>query len=392
MKKSLAIGMAVAVGVTVLVATILFMQFIVFPIQMEGSENSISLEEFAKVDKIINEYYLRDYDVKDLQNAGLKAMVASLNDPYSVYFTPEEFEAFTQNVDGEYYGLGMLISIDESNGLAMIVEFYDGSPAKEAGLEVGDYIVSINGEDVTKKTLQEISAMCIGEVGTPITLGVMRNGDVHEYSLERQVISADMLTYKMIDDEIGYMYISQFGGNCAELYKKAMNEFVQNGAKGVIIDLRNNPGGYMDIVVSMLDMLLPEGTLVYTENKEGYRVTESSDAQCMDIAVTLIVNGNTASAAEIFTGAVQDFDYGEVVGTTTFGKGVVQSVRSVSDSGSGIKITISEYFTPKGRSINGNGIYPDYYIELPEGYAENPTEANDTQLIKALEVLRQSFQ
>lgn len=391
MRKFHAILLAIVVGLAASALTYTITSS-VFNESLKGNGEKISLNEFNKVDEIINEYYLKDYNVEDVQNAGLKAMVASLNDPYSVYYTPQEFAAFNQSAAGEYYGLGMVISIDESNGLATVVEFYDGSPAEEEGIQIGDFIISIDGEDVTKKTLEEISSMCIGEVGTPIAMGIMRDGEVHEYNMERRAIAMDMLTYNMMDNEIGYMHIWQFGGNCAVLYAEAMGEFTEKGAKGIIIDLRDNPGGYLDTVVEMLDMLLPEGTLVYTEDKAGNRITKTSDPACIKIPITLIVNGNTASAAEIFAGAVQDYKYGEVVGTTTYGKGVVQHVLPVSEIGSGIKITTSEYFTPNGRSINENGVYPDYYIDLPEDFVANPNETNDTQLTKALEVLRKSFE
>jgi carboxyl-terminal processing protease len=199
-----------------------------------------------------------------------------------------------------------------------------------------------------------------------------------------------MITYKMLDNNIGYMSIAQFGGNCEALFDEAMAYFKENGADGIVIDLRNNPGGYLDVVVDVLDTLLPEGTLVYTENKKGERETYTSDADFIDIPIVLIVNGNTASAAEIFAGAVQDYDWGEVVGTTTYGKGVVQNVIPIESTGAGIKITSSEYFTPKGRSIDGNGIYPDVYVGAGSAVVTDPTNSafnGDPQVARGLDVL-----
>ncbi len=390
MKKWVAFLLAVVVGIVSSLATI-FILSSDFNDKLNGDENSLSLREFSNVEQIIDKYYLKDYDMQQVQYAGLKAMVASLEDPYSVYYTPEEFDAFNQEAAGEYYGIGMQIRVDEQSGLAVIDYFFEGSPAKEAGVELGDLIVSIDGADVTKKTLQEISLLCIGEKGAEITIGVMRGTQVLQFSMERREIVLDMLIYKMLDDGIGYMRIAQFGGNCGMLFAQAMGFFKENEANGVIIDLRDNPGGFLTTVVDVLDMLLPEGTLVYTEDKDGNREVKSSDEAHIDMPVTLIVNGNTASASEIFAGAVQDFEYGEVVGTTTYGKGVVQVVIPMP-AGGGLKITTSEYFTPNGRSINGNGIYPDYYVELPQiKDSQENEEWHDTQLEKAIEVLKQGM-
>ncbi|MDD5016780.1 MAG: S41 family peptidase [Eubacteriales bacterium] len=394
MKRSLAVLLAVIVGIAASLTTFVVTSY-AFSASLKGSDDSLSLAEFMTVEKIIEENYLRDYDTEEIQYAGLKAMVAALDDPYSVYYTPEEYQTFNQEASGEYYGLGMVISIDEVTGLAMVEYFFDGSAAREAGIEAGDLIISVNGLDVTDKTLQEISVLCIGEKGTAITIGIKRGDDVLEFEMVRSVVTIDMLSYEMLDDEIGYMKIVQFGGNCEELFKKAVDYFEQNGTRGIVIDLRDNPGGYLDTVVAVLDILLPEGKIVYTKDKYGEGEVYLSDADCLDMAITLIVNGNTASAAEIFAGAVQDYDYGKVVGTTTYGKGVVQVIIPITSTGGGIKLTTSEYFTPNGRSIDGNGIYPDYVVELQQEFLDNPeayTFDEDAQAQKAIEVLREELE
>ena len=394
MKKSRAILLAILVGIVASTAT-LIITVNIFYATLEGDDDSLSLSEFSTVEEIIEEYYLRDYDMEEIQYAGLKAMVSALDDPYSVYYTPEEYTAFNQDASGEYYGIGMVIGTDEVTGLAVVDYFFSESPAEEAGIEEGDLIISVDGVDVTDKTLQEISVLCIGEEGTEITLGIKRDDDVLEFTMVRRAVTIDMLSYEMLDDQIGYMRISQFGGNCEELFVDAIAFFEQNGAEGIIIDLRDNPGGYMDTVVTVLDVLLPEGTLVYTEDKYGEGDTYTSDAACVDMAVTLIVNKNTASAAEIFAGAVQDYDYGAVVGTTTYGKGVVQRIIPIKSTGGALKITVSEYFTPNGRSIDGNGVYPDYYVELQQEFIDDPdsyTFEEDAQVLEAIEVLEQSIE
>ncbi|MGI5850115.1 MAG: S41 family peptidase [Christensenellales bacterium] len=393
MKKSSAVMLAIFVGIISSVITFVFAS-ILFHIGAEGSEGRLPLSEFSNVEHIIEDYYLRDYDMEDLQYAGLKAMIAALDDPYSVYYTPEEYETFNQEASGEYYGIGIVISVDDSTGLAVVEYFFEGSSAEEAGIMAGDLIISIDGQDVKKRTLQEIGVLCIGEEGTPIKISVKRGDEVLEFDMVRRAVSMDMLGYMMLDDGIGYMRIAQFGGNCKELFVKGMDYFEQNSAKGIVIDLRDNPGGYLRTVVDVLDKLLPKGTIVYTEDKHGNRETAYSDADCINIPLTLIVNKNTASAAEIFAGAIQDYNYGPVVGTKTYGKGVVQVVIPIPSTGGGVKITTSQYFTPNGRSIEGNGIYPDHYVELQQDFIDNPGHYSfeeDAQVQKAIEVLKESI-
>lgn len=377
MRKTQALLLVLLVGLVSALAT----YFIVSSKYEPHGEDGLPLTEFMRVEKEIKENYLRDYDIKDVQYAGLKAMVASLGDPYSVYYTPEEFAAFQQNSSGEYYGVGMGIGIDEVTGLAVVSYFLEDSPAEEAGIQVGDLLVSIDGEDITKNTIQEIRVKCIGDDGTPITIGVKRGEEVLEFNMTRRSIELDMVEYKMLEGGIGYMRIKQFSGNSEALFNKGMDEFEEQGAKGIVFDLRNNPGGYLNTVVSMLDRLLPEGTIVYTEDKYGNRDTKTSDANNVQIPIVMLVNENTASASEIFAGAIQDYDWGKAVGTRTYGKGVVQIVIPIESTGGGLKITSSEYFTPKGRNIDGNGIYPDKYVELSAEATE------DTQLKEGLNEL-----
>ena len=391
MKRSYTAAIAVIVCVISVVATFFVTKSLYEPTL---DSEALPLSEFAKVERIIDEYYLRDYEMEDLQYAALKAMVAALDDPYSSYYTPEEYAALTQDLSGEYYGLGMVIATDEETGLAQVQYFLEGSSAELSGIHAGDLIISIDGEDVTGLTLREIGVLCMGSNGEPITIGVKRGDDTLTFDLKRGEISRDMITYKMLDNGIGYMSISQFGGNCEVLFEKAMAFFKENNASGIMIDLRNNPGGYLDVVVDVLDTLLPEGTLVYTEDKQGERETYTSDAACIDTPLVLLVNDNTASAAEIFAGAVQDYGWGAVVGTTTYGKGVVQNVIPIETTGAGIKITSSEYFTPKGRSIDGNGIYPDVYVGMQQAFIDNPSSYSfdeDAQVQKALEILQQEI-
>lgn len=375
MRKSRAFLLALSVGIIFSALT-----WVIATSKYTGDEGQISLDEFHRVQEIIKGHYLRDFDMRELQYAGLKAIVASLGDPYSVYYTPEEFSVFNQNSSGEYYGVGMSIKIDDLTGLAVITSFMEDSVAQEAGLEVGDLIVSIDGKDVTKKSLTDIRIFCVGEDGTPVTIGIMRGDKTLEFTMLRSSFHQDMVEYYMLEDGIGYMRIKQFGGNCDTLFIEGIEHFKRGEARGIVFDLRGNPGGYMDKVVKMLDTLLPQGTLVYTEDKHGGRKTWESDAESLSFPLVVLVNEHTASASEIFAGAIQDYNAGAIVGTRTFGKGVVQDVISIAPAGGAVKITSSQYFTPKGRSIDGNGVYPDYY-------AENAKDG-DAQLDKALEILK----
>ncbi len=374
MKKSRAFLLAIIFGIFFSAITWIFVAA-----KYAGRHGELPLDEFYRAQEIIREHYLRDFDMQEVQYAGLKAMVASLEDPYSVYYTPEEFAAFNQNSSGEYYGVGMTIEIDKAAGLAVVTDFTEGSTAKEAGIKEGDYIISVDGKDVEGKTLTDIALLCIGKEGTILTVGVKRGDKTLEFTMMRRSFMHDMVTHDILKDDIGYMRIIQFGGNCDTLFDEGIELFKQSGVRGIVFDLRNNPGGYMDKVVGMLDSLLPQGTLVYTEDKNGKKNTWESDKNSLQIPLVVLVNNHTASASEIFAGAIQDYNAGAIVGTRTYGKGVVQDVIPLEPTKGAIKITSSEYFTPKGRSIDGNGVYPDYYVE-------NSADG-DAQLDKALDVL-----
>ena len=370
MNKKCAIILAAVSGIVCALATFLIMTLI------------RSADPFVEVSSLIQQKYLNGYDASAVRDAGLKAMVSELGDPYSAYYTPDEFKAYEQQVSGEYVGIGIVIKKDTETGEIIVDSFIEGSIAKEAGILEGDVLISVDGTDVAGKTLVQISELCGGKEGTAVEIGVRRGGETLKFEIMRKALARDMVTYRMLPDGIGYMKILQFGGNCEKLFGEAMDYFINYCAGGVVIDLRVVPGGYLDAVVRVLDRLLPEGSLVYTENRNKIRETYKSGASCIRIPLALVVNKNTASAAEIFAGAVQDFDYGKVVGTTTYGKGVVQEIIPVKSTGGGLKLTISQYFTPKGRIINGNGIYPDYYV------GDARTADKDAQLEKALEVLK----
>ena len=262
--------------------------------------------------------------------------------------------------------------------------------AAKAGLKKGDILFQVDGKDVSGKKLDEIVTEIKGEKGTEVKLTVLRGEEREKVttSVIRDTIEVQTVEYEMMEDQIGYLAVSEFDSVTYEQYQTALKDLEAQGMKGLVIDLRNNPGGNLDIVCEMLDLILPKGLIVYTEDKDGEKQEYTSDADYdYDVPMTVLINGNSASASEIFAGAVQDYEKADIVGTTSYGKGVVQSVYALKD-GTCVKLTVAEYFTPKGRSINGKGITPD--VEVEYEYNEEEPEA-DNQLERAVEVLKQKM-
>jgi carboxyl-terminal processing protease len=313
-------------------------------------------------------------------------MVASLDDPYSVYYTKEEYKKYTDKMKGKYTGIGVVIKTDPADGLAYVIQVYDGAPAKEAGLKVGDKLVSADGEKLSGLDLEMVAEKIVGPEGTYVTLVIIQDGKQITKKIKRRAVEMNMVSQKMIDNEIGMITITQFNGDCVEGFTNAMDDLKKKNAKGVIIDLRNNPGGLLSDVCKILDTLLPAGTIVYTQNKEGKQDVYSSDANYWEIPMVVLVNGYSASASEVFAGAVQDYGRAKLVGVKTYGKGVVQTILPIEETGAGMKITTSNYYTPKGRNINGTGIIPDYIVKQEK--EEQQTSQVDVQYQKAMEIIK----
>ncbi len=246
----------------------------------------------------------------------------------------------------------------------------------------------MEGEPVTDEELSAVVAKIKGEAGTSVNITVLRGEDSMDFTIERADIEVQTVSCQMLDSNVGYIYVMEFDEVTTEQFHQALVELENQGMESLIIDLRDNPGGNLDVVTQMLDEILPEGLLVYTEDKYGNREEINSDDDCLRIPMAVLVNGNSASAAEIFAGAVKDYEWGTLVGTTTFGKGIVQRLFDLGD-GTAVKITISKYYTPNGNNIHGIGIEPDVEVEIPEEAYEDGvvTEEEDTQLLKALEIL-----
>lgn len=333
---------------------------------------------------LVDELYLYSDEVSDeeLEDGILKGYVNALGDPYSVYYNEEETKELYESTEGEYYGIGAVFSQNINTKIVTAVQIYDG-PAKEAGMKEGDILYKVNGEDVSTDDISETVKKIKGEENTKVELTMIRGDEQEEVTLDitRRKIEVKTVVAEMKEDGIGYLQITQFDSVTLKQFNVAMEELKVQGMKGLVVDLRSNPGGSLDTVVNILDTLLPEGTIVYTENKNGRKDVFTSDKEECDLPMAVLVNEYSASASEIFAGAIQDYEKGPIVGTTTYGKGIVQQIVDLRD-GTAMKVTISEYFTPNGRNIHGKGIEPD--VEVAYVYDETHPEA-DNQLDIAME-------
>lgn len=333
----------------------------------------------------IGELFWKDVDETDLENGLYKGLLSSLDDPYSVYYTNEELIALQQQTEGIYYGIGAYIQDGES-GYVQISGVIKNTPAEECGLMQGDYIYKVNGEDMQGKDKSYVVSKIKGEECTTVTLTLIREGasEPLDVDVERRKIESPTVEYEMYDNGMAYIQITEFDLVTSGQFENAYNQARAEGMKGLIIDLRSNPGGNLSTVCDIARMILPKGLIVYTEDKYGKReeYTCKGDNK-IDVPLVVLTNGYSASASEILAGAVKDYNIGKLVGTTTFGKGIVQKVINLSD-GSAIKLTVSSYFTPSGNNIHGIGIEPDVEVAFDAELYKNGT---DNQLEKAKEVL-----
>lgn len=353
----------------------------------ESIINSEFLQKVETLEMLIkSRYYLDEVDSDTLREGAYEGIVNALGDPYSVYYTKEEAEELFQDTEGIYYGIGAYVQLDSVTGYGMISGTIKGAPAEEVGLRAGDIIYKVEGEDMGGLELSQVVARIKGEEGTKVHITLVRDGEELEVDVERRKVESPTVSYEMLDEQKGYVQITEFDDVTVHQFEEALEFLKDNKAQGMILDLRANPGGSLNAVVEIADMLLGDGLILYTEDKQGNCDEYRSDADmAIDIPIVVLVDGNSASASEVLSGALKDHEKATLVGTTTFGKGIVQTIRSLKD-GSALKLTISAYYTPSGTNIHGTGIEPDVVVEF-DSEAYYGEEHFDNQLDKAKEVL-----
>ena len=355
--------------------------------------NQESVQKAKTIESLIDKYYLDQIDNDELESYLYKGLMAGLGDPYSTYYTAEEYKELTEDTEGVYRGIGVTMQKDVSTGAVTVVKCFEGAPGAEARLQPQDQLVKVNGEDITDKELSEVVKMIKTSESDTVTLTILREGesDYREVEVTLDTVEAPMVEHEMLDNKIGYITINQFAETTASQYETALEDLNNQGMERLIVDVRDNPGGLLTSVCDVLDSMLPEELLVYTEDKNGKKSEyNATGTDQFDKPMVVLVNGNSASAAEIFSGALQDYKVAKLVGTTTFGKGIVQQIFNLSD-GSAVKMTISKYYTPSGRCIHGTGLEPDVEVDLPDELKNQVSidKSEDTQLQKAIETVKE---
>lgn len=351
-------------------------------ISIYGGDTVLSNREYAEklrvLEKVIDTNYLEEKNEEDLAEGMYAGLLYGLGDPYSCYYTAEEYEEENTSSEGSYVGIGVAMQKNPDGGVK-IAECYEGGPAYEAGIEVNDIVSAVDGKDITDWEMEAVADYIKNQSEESVSLTVHRE-DVEkplEISVKITDVELPSVFWEMLDETIGYIEITEFKGVTFEQYKEAFESLKKEGMEKLVIDLRDNPGGLLSSVCDVLSWILPEGLIVYTEDKYGNKMEETCDGKHpLDMPLAVLVNEGSASASEIFAGAVQDYGVGTIVGQTTFGKGIVQAIYPMSD-GSAVKLTVSKYYTPKGKNIHEVGIEPDISVKL------------DSELLNRTEILKE---
>ena len=383
--------------------------------QAENQNGSLDVNRITKkittLQQIIDKYYLFDEDTTQVEDWIYKGMMFGLNDPYTTYYTAEEYQKLNEDTEGEYHGIGVMISQNRGTGLITVIKVFKDTPAAEAGMRPGDILYKVGDMEVTGMDMDILVKDYIkGKDGSEVELTVFRQdeGEYVDLKMERRNVTVQTVEYQMMEDSVGYIAVSQFDVVTADQFKAAVNDLEKQGMKKLVVDLRNNPGGVLGTVVDMLDYILPDDLtiegdkdlvrtnpeatlLVYMADKNGKGEQEyASDGHSLDIPMAVLVNGESASASEVFTGAMKDYGRATIVGTKTFGKGIVQNLIPL-DNGTAIKMTTAHYYTPSGFDLHGKGIEPDVEVELKEELRNQITVdvKEDNQIEAALTALNQ---
>jgi carboxyl-terminal processing protease len=347
------------------------------------------------IEKTLDKYYVGELDKTAMEEGIYKGLVSSVGDPYTTYYTKEEFDSIMEKTSGVYAGIGVQMMVDQTDNTILVTDVFEGSPAEKAGMLSKDKIVGAEGQPLTGDDFNEAPKIIKGKPGTKVTVTVFRpsTNETLDLEMKRENVIYPSVSHKMLEGDINYIKISSFEELTYDQFKEALDEGTKANAEGLIIDLRDNTGGLLDVTVQIVDELIPEGVIVSTKDKNGKVKEMTSDDQYVDIPIVVLVNERSASASEVLSGALKDHNRAILVGNRTFGKGIVQTIMPLTD-GSAIKVTTSQYFTPSGVCIQGEGIEPDYKVDLaPELMIKAKLEYNeDLQLQKAVEVLREQIQ
>ncbi|MBA1334243.1 MAG: Carboxyl-terminal protease [Firmicutes bacterium] len=389
------IGAVALVVITVLI-TVSVINFVSIPVPggnvILSARDYNNLKEMNKllgIKEFLKDYYYKDIDMDKLQEGAIRGMLESLEDPYTVFMNREEYDSFMTHTMGTYEGIGLVVEKGEDGYITVVAPIED-TPSERAGIKSADKILKVDHKDVFGDQLEQAVSMMKGPGGTKVILTIIREGveNPFDVTITREEIRLKTVKSQVLEDDIGYIRISTFDEKTYDDFNKALKDLSKSGIKGLLIDLRSNPGGLLDVVVDIADVLMGKGLIVYTEDRQGNRKEEVSDAGEIGLPMAVLVDGGSASASEILAGALQDSGTGVLVGTKTFGKALVQTVQELKD-GTAIKVTIAQYYTPKGRSIQGKGIMPDYVVELPEDAVMGEyKQGRDPQMAKAIEIIK----
>lgn len=370
---------------------------VLLPIPFFGGKRLISkdlydftkrYDKLLKVENLIKNNYVdkKTIDENKLIEGAINGMVDSVGDPYTVYLDKQQFEDLLTQTRGSYGGVGIVVG--EKEGKLTVIAPIEDSPAEKAGIKAGDIILKVDGKEISAKELEKAVSMMRGKEGTKVILTIFREGKgVKDYELTRSIIVLKTVKSQVLKGDIGYIRITSFDENTADEFEKAFEKLQKQNIKGLVLDLRDNPGGLLDTSVAIADMILPQGTIVYTIDTNGKKDVWKSDPQNINMPLVVLVNEGSASASEILSGAIRDFKAGTLIGTKTFGKGLVQNIIDLKD-GTGLKVTIARYYTPSGECIQGKGIMPDIVYDLPKELKDKQLPIDeDPQIKKAIEVL-----
>lgn len=369
----------------------------------DGDTVTLSKEEYEryqKFDKLLSMMemaevnFYQEVDEDAMLEGAAAGLLSALGDPYTFYYTPEAYAELWEDDEGEYAGVGIQITASYLTGICTVSRVFDNGPAKEAGVHKGDVLYKV-GDDmfVDAYNLSDAVNIMRGTPGTDVDVTFLRNGEEITFTLTRQQVQVNRIDSMMLAEDVGYIYLYEFAGDCAEKFASALDALIEQGAEGIIIDLRDNPGGWVNDAQSIGDLFLDKGTLCYLEYKDGQREYYTTTDGKKDVKLVVLVNENSASASEILSGALQDRADASIVGVQTYGKGIVQAVIPLSDDNSGMQMTIAQYYTPNGNAVHKIGITPNVTAELPED--DNGMydfgDLSDPQLAKALEIMQQKL-